>query len=101
MQLVDWSRLIECFKAPNRRMLHQPVMSSVPAADSVRIAEAPEGDLEFNERVLSPSTNDGQECPRCGGAMTARYARAMNNGIAQSVFLSCLNFPACRGTRPL
>ncbi|EKT4474400.1 hypothetical protein QEL91_000028 [Pseudomonas putida] len=33
--------------------------------------------------------------------MTARYARAMNNGIAQSVFLSCLNFPACRGTRPL
>ncbi|PXX73152.1 restriction system protein [Pseudomonas sp. LAMO17WK12:I10] len=101
VHLVDGSRLVEWFKAPNTKIQYPSVTSSVPTDDSVRGVEAPAGNHELNGNALSPIDTHGQECPRCGGAMTARYARAINQGIAQSVFLGCLNFPACRGTRPL
>lgn len=42
-----------------------------------------------------------QDCPRCGSPMVARHRKASGGAIAAPVFLGCVNFPKCRGTRQL
>ena len=42
-----------------------------------------------------------QDCPRCGSPMVARHRKSSGGAIAAPVFLGCVNFPKCRGTRQL
>ena len=60
--------------------------------------------------VVSPAAPAGaapghpsvqQDCPRCGSAMVARHRKANGGAIAAPMFLGCVNFPKCRGTRQL
>lgn len=102
LQLIDGKRLIQWFKTPDLVRVTPPAEESLGEADRAivsQVAPAP-GD---GPKACPPSSHsdNSSTCPRCGGGMTARYARATNGGIANSVFLGCLNFPSCRGTRPL
>lgn len=49
--------------------------------------------------AASSAKASGPACPRCGGAMVKRWARA--GSTADSYFLSCAAYPACSGARPL
>lgn len=100
VELVDGTLLVQWFKAanPSNRSV-PPMIAPVPVIEPAVIASTPAESEEPSELAHSSDTSDTQVCPRCGSGMTPRYARAMNGGISSNVFLGCLNFPACRGTR--
>ncbi|WP_426158079.1 restriction endonuclease [Pseudomonas sp. TSRC2-2] len=100
LQLIDGKRLIQWFKKPGLSREALSVEDSLGEADGAFVGRgAPATGL----KECSPSSNANKPstCPLCGGGMTARYPRSTNGGMANSVFLGCLNFPSCRGTRPL
>ena len=75
-QLSDWFRSVR--RAPD---------SAAPAAASP---------IEPVEPVVTEPKPSDARCPRCGDVMTARFKKGGGN-----VFLGCVNFPRCRGTRQL
>lgn len=103
VSLVDGERLVEWFKPASEKGHALPGGNSEPAADQAISEPAVVLNGEAVDERQAQSTKNKQllSCPRCGGGMTPRYAKAMNNGIASNVFLGCLNFPACRGTRQI
>lgn len=102
LQLIDGKRLIQWFKKPDLGKVTLPGEDSLEEADRAIVSQvAPASGDSPKECPPSSHSNNSLSCPRCGGGMTARYPRSTNGGIANSVFLGCLNFPACRGTRPL
>ncbi|EPA99456.1 restriction endonuclease [Pseudomonas sp. G5(2012)] len=106
LQLIDGKRLIQWFQQPDLGRVTLPAEDSLGVTDRTivsQVAPAPApaaGDVP-KECPPSSHSNNSPLCPRCGGGMTARYPRSTNGGIASSVFLGCLNFPSCRGTRSL
>ena len=102
LQLIDGKRLIQWFKKPEVGRGVLPAEDSLEEADraTVSLASPAPGDASKACPPTSHSSNS-PNCPRCGGGMTGRYPRSTNGAIANRVFLGCLNFPSCRGTRPL
>ncbi|POA78642.1 restriction endonuclease [Pseudomonas sp. DP16D-R1] len=102
LQLVDGKRLVQWFKKPDLGRNTLPAEDSFGEADRAIVSHvSPTAGEELKECPPSSHADNSPSCPRCGGGMTARYPRSTNGGIANSVFLGCLNFPSCRGTRPL
>ncbi len=102
LQLVDGKQLVQWFKKPDLGRVTLPAEDSLGEANRAIVSQvAPATGDGPKECPPSSHSNNSPSCPRCGGGMTARYPRATNGGIANSVFLGCLNFPSCRGTRPL
>lgn len=49
--------------------------------------------------VAAPSAPAQPSCPRCDSPMVARHKKSNGGSIAAPMFLGCINFPKCRGTR--
>lgn len=102
LQLIDGKRLLQWFKKPDLGRVTLPAEDSLGEADRASVNQvAPATGDGPRECPPSAQSNNSPSCPWCGGGMTARYPRSTNGGIANSVFLGCLNFHSCRGTRPL
>ncbi|MBN1257452.1 MAG: type I DNA topoisomerase [Planctomycetes bacterium] len=71
---VDWVKMIDTFYKPFEAKLEV-------AADSL-------------EPLKNKPAPDGQRCPKCEGAMLVKFSKS-------GAFLSCENYPECKGTRPL
>ncbi len=101
--LVDGARLVEMFKPSAAEEQAQRSGGPAPAGNPTigETASVMTVEAVVEHSAHSSDTEQLMACPRCGGKMTPRYARAKNNGIANNVFLGCLNFPTCRGTRQL
>lgn len=102
LQLIDGVRLTQWFKKPDLGRETLPAEDSLEEVNRAIVTQvAPAAGDGLKESSPPSYFNNSPSCPRCGGGMTARYPRATNGGIANSVFLGCLNFPSCRGTRPI
>ena len=81
------------------RLYHQYIASRRTAPESSAIDTS----AAHPEPAAVPSPNEmpavAPVCPECGGEMVRRIARRGHN-IGGS-FYGCINFPACRHTRPV
>ena len=101
VRLIDGNRLVEWFGAVPSGGKYSPSINGTSAAVLADVTAAPGGnqDLDGDQTMLKEKTK--QLCPRCGSGMTPRFSQSNNQGISNNVFLGCLSFPSCRGTRTL
>lgn len=86
IELVDGRKLARWFAGADRPAVS--VMSPAPQT------AAPAG-------AAQTTAPDQQDCPRCGSPMIGRHRKDSGGAIAAPIFLGCVNFPKCRGTRQL
>lgn len=97
VELVDGAALTQMFKSRSG----DPIPSASANSDDKPLPDsAPEhGSVDPSAVALRAAKR--LVCPRCGGAMTPRFGRNQSGGIRDRMFLGCLAFPQCRGTRQI
>ena len=101
VRLIDGNRLVEWFGAVPSGEKYSPSINGTSAAVLADVTAAPGGNQELDGGQTMRMEKAKQLCPRCGSGMTPRFSQSNNQGISNNVFLGCLNFPSCRGTRTL
>ncbi|KSQ21593.1 restriction endonuclease [Pseudomonas aeruginosa] len=106
VQLIDGAALALMVKAGRDERIPTatfpaagaPKHSNEPSNSPTSIAVEPGA-----EQRSDSSLEDAQRlpCPRCGGLMTPRVGRKQTGDLQDRVFLGCMKFPSCRGTRQL